>query len=81
METNVAAAGTKVARVIRGLVRHVLRVRPLAATAVLAAGALAAAVRFRRQPRPSRMRSVTTSWPLMEGCTTTARRGTAPTLT
>jgi len=36
--------GTKVARVIRGLVRHVLRVRPLAATAVLSAGALAAAI-------------------------------------
>jgi hypothetical protein len=34
----------EVARVIRGLVRHVPRVRPLAATAVLAAGALAAAV-------------------------------------
>ena len=34
----------EVARVIRGLVKHVPRVRPLAATAVLAAGALAAAV-------------------------------------
>ena len=51
----------EVARVIRGLVRHVPRVRPLAATAVLAAGALAAAVPLPAAAAASRTGSATTS--------------------